>query len=621
MAPAPSTADRWRNPWLGLLPVGGAFLVMAWLSWYKWPDVLIDFGLQLYLPWQLSEGRRLYDDIAYLPGGPLSLHYHALLFRLFGPSLNVLVASNLLILAGLVTLVYASFLRAADRLTATIVGLFLVVGFAFSHYQEFGNYNYVTPYSHEVYHGLVLSVALVALWTRQLKQPGVGGLALAGLCYGLVFLTKPEIFLAASLATATALVLAWRQWGAVLLLRRAGLFAAAALVAPLAFLLYFLTFTPAGAALAKVCWAWVPLLTSNVSEGKFYRTCLGLDTPLRHTALMALHFVVIAGALGLLAWRAPGLKARRWERIAWVALFGAAGLYAEWMGSAGIDPNTDDPVLAKGAWVRELQGAGRSLPLLMGAAVLLLAWKHRDDIWRGKLANAFPLLWCVFALGMLAKMGFHSHLWHYGVFLAMPAFVAAVFLVLWWLPRAWTRLANCGGEFRAPLLAFLIFGLVRLFIQSELYYMDKTLPIGAPPDRFLATRGKDDPRIEPFAHALEWIPANIRPDQTLAVLPEGAMLNYLMRRANPTPYLVFMAEMDAFGEDAMLAAYRKSPPDFIVLVQRDTDEYGDGWWGERKGFGRDMMAWVRASYEPVHLIGAPPFTSGEFGIQFLQRKQ
>jgi hypothetical protein len=280
-----------------------------------------------------------------------------------------------------------------------------------------------------------------------------------------------------------------------------------------------------------------------------------------------------------------------------------------------------DGVLAEGAWLRELQGAGRSLPLLMGAAVLLQAWKHRDDLWRGKLANVFPLLWCVFALGMLAKMGVHSHLWHYGVFLAMPAFAAAVFMVLWWLPRSWPRLAKHVGEFCAPLLAFLVFGLVRLFIQSELYYVDKTLPIGTPPDRFLATRGQEDPRTEPLTQALTWIESEIPPEGTLAVLPEGAMLNYLTRRANPTPYLVFMAEMDAFGEDTMLAAYRKSPPDFIALVQRDTDEYGEGWWGERQGFGRDTMSWVRATYDPVHLIGKQPFTSGEFGIQFLRKRQ
>jgi hypothetical protein len=314
------------------------------------------------------------------------------------------------------------------------------------------------------------------------------------------------------------------------------------------------------------------------------------------------------------------LRDRRWERIALVALFGAAGLYGEWMGPGGFDAVAHTPELAKHAWLREIQGAGRSLPLLMCAALLAILWKGRQDYWHGRQSVALPLLWCVFALGMLAKLGLHAHLWHYGVFLAMPAFAGSVWLVLWWLPQSMTRLAGHAAEFRAPLLCFLVFGLLRLGIQSQVYFLDKTFEVASGADRILAAHGQEDQRTEPIADALAWINQNIPAERTLGVLPEGAMLNYLTRRTNPTPYLVFMAEMDAFGEDAMLAAYQKSPPDYIALVQRDTDEYGPGWWGERKGFGRDTMAWVRRAYEPVHLIGKQPFASGEFGIQFLRRK-
>ena len=35
--------------------------------------------------------------------------------------------------------------------------------------------------------------------------------------------------------------------------------------------------------------------------------------------------------------------------------------------------------------------------------------------------------------------------------------------------------------------------------------------------------------------ALSWIQNNVPPNATLAVLPEGAMINYLSRRVNPTP--------------------------------------------------------------------------------------
>src|ERR1043165_10183671 len=64
-----------------LLFLGIVFFVLTCWSWRKWTDVLIDFGLQLYTPWQLAQSKVLYRDVAYLAGGPLSQYFHALLFR------------------------------------------------------------------------------------------------------------------------------------------------------------------------------------------------------------------------------------------------------------------------------------------------------------------------------------------------------------------------------------------------------------------------------------------------------------------------------------------------------------------------------------------------------------
>ena len=68
----------------------------------------------------------------------------------------------------------------------------------------------------------------------------------------------------------------------------------------------------------------------------------------------------------------------------------------------------------------------------------------------------------------------------------------------------------------------------------------------------------------------------------------------------------------------MLAACEKNPPDYIVLVQRDSSEYGVKYFGQQKGYGFDMMQWVRRNYQPVELIGAEPLQSGTFGIRILK---
>ncbi|MDB6026829.1 MAG: hypothetical protein JWM68_3052, partial [Verrucomicrobiales bacterium] len=138
----------WKaSGWLGLIPAALAFFVMAGISWRKWPDPIIDFGGQLYIPWQLSTGSVLYRDVMYLPG-PLSQYYHALLFKIFGVSLSTILVSNFVVLIGFLAIVYRLFLNCADRVTAGAIALSVVVGFAFAHYLDVGNYNYLCPYSH-----------------------------------------------------------------------------------------------------------------------------------------------------------------------------------------------------------------------------------------------------------------------------------------------------------------------------------------------------------------------------------------------------------------------------------------------------------------------------------------
>ena len=110
------------------------------------------------------------------------------------------------------------------------------------------------------------------------------------------------------------------------------------------------------------------------------------------------------------------------------------------------------------------------------------------------------------------------------------------------------------------------------------------------------------------------------PDETLAVLPEGVMLNYLARRVNPTGHINFMPpEFVIFGEPRMLAAFQQSPPDWIVLTHKDTREYGVGFFGT--GYGRVLYAWVHENYEPVKRFGDPPLEPrSKFGAALWKRR-
>src|SRR5262245_28637055 len=174
----PVFAERaqWTAPVLLIL----TGIIMTVWAWQTWADVTIDFGRELYVPWQLTEGKILYRDIAYF-GGPLAPGVNYLWFRLFGVSIRTLVFCNLAILAGLVGLVGYLLSRVASRLATTSACLVLLVGFAFGQ----PNYNFVCPYSHDVTHGIVLALAAISCLAGYVTNRRVAGLAGAGTLLGL----------------------------------------------------------------------------------------------------------------------------------------------------------------------------------------------------------------------------------------------------------------------------------------------------------------------------------------------------------------------------------------------------------------------------------------------------
>ncbi len=220
---------RWLGPFIILL-VG---IVDAWWSWRKWPDVLVDFGRELYAAWQLSAGKTLYTDVAWFKG-PFSPYLNALWFRLFGVSVTTLIVCNLVILGMIVYLLYQILLLISDRLSATIGCVVFLTLFAFSQFIAIGNYNFVCPYSHECTHGILLSLSGIWCLRIYLSRRGLPPIAGAGILLGLVFLTSAEMSLAACLAMTTGLGLTlWQERpGAARVIRDVGLFVGCAVIPP-----------------------------------------------------------------------------------------------------------------------------------------------------------------------------------------------------------------------------------------------------------------------------------------------------------------------------------------------------------------------------------------------------
>jgi len=552
----------------------------------------------------------LYRDMMYLTGGPLSQYFNALLFKIFGVSFRTLIFANLTITAGMLVLVYRRFLAAADRLTATMICLGIVLVFAFQHYVAVGNYNYVTPYCYEIFHGLVLSLVVVTWLSDWVEKERIQFAVAAGLGSGLVFLTKPDIFVALMVCVVAAFFVV------VFVHRRTG-FAAKSLVAfslsglvpLLVFFALFLRVEDWQASARSVVSAWVPLWHTSITRDPFYQWCLGLDLPFLNIEKMVTHFIfiVLITAIYALAFR-YGMKSRfKWVRSSWM------------VGSLLIAPLLILAVVWN--WV----DCGRSLPLLGLSACVLLGLSCRKIA--AEPAAIFPLFWNVFGLALLAKLGLFARIWQYGFALAMPSFAGAVYLFVWLLPLRLEQ--KCRVRFpwlRVTACLVLMIGFVRLSLLSESYYLRKNLPVGSGGDKIVAYNPTVDPFHGTVEIALSWIGKNVPPDATLAVLPEGAMINYLSRRVNPTLHLVWVPPLMAvFGQTNMTAAFEKNRPDYVLIIARSASEFGVSFFGYDPRYGMELMRWIEDHYDRVYPVPDPagkfaPQEQPFFELQILKRR-
>src|SRR5579863_4544636 len=79
---------RWQAEALGICALAGMAVYFIAISWRKWTDPIADVGPQLHTLWQVSQGAKLYHDVAW-NYGPLSPCFGALLFKWFGPGIMV----------------------------------------------------------------------------------------------------------------------------------------------------------------------------------------------------------------------------------------------------------------------------------------------------------------------------------------------------------------------------------------------------------------------------------------------------------------------------------------------------------------------------------------------------
>jgi hypothetical protein len=591
-APAAPQVSGWAagGRWVGPTVIAAATAAMVYWSWGTWPDVIVDFGRELYVPWQINEGQVLYRDLAYF-NGPLSPYVNALWFRIFGVGLRTLVLANLAIFGVLVYLCYSLLLQIGSRTAATLACLVLVFVFGFSRYVIAGNYNYLCPYSHEATHGVTLGLASFYFLTRYSRTRRLADVALCGLCVGLVALTKPEVLVATLPAAIVGLALGYRSSAEprASISRVAIVFSGALLAPPLVAMAFLSLAMPVATAATGVLGGWKWVMATDITSLPFYQHSMGSQDALKHFGVLLLMFfwygmvLGIPAGIGLLAWPSRTAELAT-AAVCFCVVAGMLLVNFEKM------PTSD---------------AMRPLPLVMVTmmATAAVLWRRQpDDETRRRLTLTIVL--SLFGLLMLAKIILHARLSHYGFYLAMPGTLMAIYALWDWGPRAFEEGGGSGWMLRAAFLAALMVFVLRCLDATREKFATLTVPIGSGADAFWAdSRGNEVNRLLAELHSLA------APEATLAVVPEGIMLNYLSRRRDSTPYISLMpVEVLMFGETKMLEAFREAPPDYLIITDEDMADYGfENFKITNDGYADLLGTWFADHYQ---LVGQVPADDG-----------
>lgn len=601
--------DRWGPVLLFL-----AFLIMALISWGKWMDILVDFSLQVYAPWQLSQGQVLYKDIVYIYG-PLSAYIHSFLFRVFGPGISILTWFNIGLIIILTVIIQQLFRNLFNRLTGFLAALSFIVVFAFGNYLQVSNYNFVCAYEYTLTHGVFLSFVALHQFCNYLRNPAPRTLFWIGLLSGLIFLTKPEVFLAEITAIGIGLVLVLQFHGTSFksYLNKILIFLSAFCIPSLAFIVYFSFHMPIEQALGNPFSHLTYIFNSEIKSLPFFKAVTGTGVYLldniRNLFIVLGIYVLVYAVLTVLN-KTIFTRYGSTRTSYWIFLSGFLALIV---------------IFKRDIFWMDLM---RPLPfILIGyTGILIHRSFFRSQIQEEKKRQITILTLTVFSLVLLLKIALKTHVQHYGFALALPGFLIFVALLIHELPLLFKKFQGCDQIPSAFGLAFLLVHTGMMGWLSFYMYQLKDFPIGTGRDQVydfaphrMGTPAKPYVRGILFNYALEWIEQELGPEEEFVTLPADTMLNYMSRRRSPIiTGLYNPGALLLTGENLVLNSLQKKSPNYIVLVDQEFAHYNAQFFG--RDYFQTTFQWIIQNYSVVQQIGARPFSHQGFGIQILKRK-
>lgn len=556
--------EKFEEESLAIWSIFFVFLVLFILFFTKLGNPIIDCGREVFIPFRLLNGEVLFKDI-FCIYGPFSYYFNAACYKLFGTNLAALYVVGGLLALNIIYGVYFISREFVNKPISLSLAFFIMTVCAFSP----GIFNFIFPYSYAMLWALFGFLFALLFLIKYLKNPQQNYAALVFLFWGLSIVNKQDylIFIVPMLFVFCC-------------------FRPLKHPRALLYLFVFPIFTLLALLVNKVSFSDVAYgiglinkMFATKSLKFFYTHSVGLYFDSRNFYAM-LGFAV-RNILIFTIFACSVLYSRK-IRYKFLRILSLAGisfltfLYAVYMLPA-----------------IEFQFA--FFPALVSLILLYNLFLFCRDSCDNKEESPYLLLLLSAVLASIKNFYF-LNLGLYGTFAMCVLAIAVVVSAHRFLSK------KMYGDKQATLAITLLLSIicfVNLLHNALRYTLVYTTPIKTSMGKLTNTVKYAGDVNELIAYVLKYT----NPEDKIVVLPEGQLINFLTKRDCGTYYdSLTPLYFETFGEDRIIKDFKNLRPQYIVLSDRDTTEYGAR--EICKDYGLNFCKFVNTNYQKVAGFGS-----------------
>lgn len=539
-----------RIDWIFLIVLILIALVGEVLFFNRQGDFMVDVGREFYLSKEVALGKVLYKDIFNIYG-PLSYQINACLFKLFGFHTNVLVTFGNLCGLTVIGSFYVLFRQFLPSLYSLVLTFFVIVLGIFNDWV----FSYAVAYSFAMVYGLIaliLSLILLINFIRTKEKTFylyismffAGALIVLKYDYLPLLLLFPYVFMTEKVDLKT-------------ILKGVGCFCIVPAVSVFPLFLSGLNYQDVlfNVELMKKV-ATAPSL-------KYFYGVMSVLPSFKSFLLTVFNFIFFS-ILFIFVYKILSKVKTQWVYFTVLLLSLVLLCFDVFL-------------------IRKMS----FLCVLLLVLVLFLNKKITD--------KSYWLL-IIVSLLLSIKMFLWTNLFTYGLY-SFP------FLLLSCIVLLRSYVFNNEYAFKHCVLIFLISMIFPLLLFRLCHRLNYNIKVETPYGVLRTHRQQSTVKL-----LVEYLQKTIKEGDSLIVLPEGHIINFLTNTKSDDFYSNFIPMyVEAFGEENIINHYKQSSPDYFILSTRDSTEYGYTYIC--KDYAQNLCDWIFNNYYVVaKIVGEPQYT-------------